>query len=130
MRETLKSLQTISYSTRVHVRNCQRILLSLPMESRRRPNGFQVHCLDQCSLRIHTDICRSSEAACRQGTRHRTSCLLRDLVPRHGLSGQCSSRIIVDNVSFRIDVNGILELSVAYKTHCGCRHYGELDING
>ena len=39
MRETLKSLQTISYSTRVHVRNCQRILPFLPMESRRRPMG-------------------------------------------------------------------------------------------
>jgi hypothetical protein len=54
MRETLKSLQTISYSTRAHVRYCQRILLSLPMESRRRPNGFQAHCLDQCSPRIHS----------------------------------------------------------------------------
>jgi hypothetical protein len=39
MRETLKSLQTISYSTGVHIRNCQRILLSLPMESKSDPMG-------------------------------------------------------------------------------------------
>ena len=39
------------------------------------------------------------------------------------------TRIVVDDVSFGIDVNGIFELTVTHETYSRCRRGGELDVD-
>ena len=125
-----ESFQTISYSIRVHVRSYRRILPFLPMESKRQSSVFRVRCWDQCLRRIRTDTFRLSGVTYRWERHHRTVCLLRDRVLGHVLFDRYSSRVIVNNVSFGINVNGIFKLSVTNETCCGCGCRGELDING
>ena len=59
------------------------------------------------------DTFRLSEAICRWGIRRKTACLLRDHVSGHVLSDRCSSRVVVNNVPFGINVYGVFKLSVA-----------------
>ena len=120
----------ISYSIRVHVRSYRRIPPFLPTGSKRQSSVFRDRCWDQCLRRIRTDTSRLSGVVYRWGRRHRTVCLLWDRAPGHVLSDRYSSRVIVNNVSFGINVNGIFELPVTNETCCGCGCRRELDING